>query len=176
MTGLIGGIAIGLKFGMAKLETFNELKDFLQFLIIVEKIFLIITIVSLAIFAIYSSILIGRWIYTHKSKNPYLYLLYFQLDEWLQNVGIYLTHGEGFVVIPRVKRYKNRNELGLEIQILGDLRKKMLGINASLSSYLASKGSDWYVSESYECGQGYIRYIFSKGINSEQLKGDDLEI
>lgn len=133
------------------------------------------SILSSTILVVFSLILFSRKIYTYKTNNPYGYIICNQLDNWLYDVGICLIRGD-YIIIPNVKIYKDNNTYGIDIEILGDLRDKMLNINSSLSSYIGAKGSDWYVSESYECKGGYIRYIFSKGIKNEQLRGDDVEL
>ncbi|WP_176752504.1 hypothetical protein [Streptococcus henryi] len=65
---------------------------------------------------------------------------------------------------------------GIEIEIIGDLREKMLLLNETLTSYIRRKGSNWFVIESYEVEDGFVRYVFVESISRTQLFGVDNDI
>ena len=117
-----------------------------------------------------------RYAYTKITKRPYAYLIFFQSDKWLQDVGLYLKNGDIFVEIPKVRKISSKKNEGIEIEILGDLREKMLDLNESLTSYIRRKGSDWFVVESYEIDDGFIRYVFVDSITKTRIKGLEDEL
>ena len=52
----------------------------------------------------------------------------------------------------------------------------MLDLNESLTSYIRRKGSDWFVVESYEIDDGFIRYVFVDSIAKTRIKGLEDEL
>lgn len=150
------------------LKIFNDIR-LIQYLQMV-KLCLIIFLVLLSIVMFY------RYAYTKITKRPYAYLIFFQSDKWLQDVGLYLKNGDNFVEIPKVRKISSEKNEGIEIEILGDLRDKMLDLNESLTSYIRRKGSDWFVVESYEIDDGFIRYVFVDSIAKTRIKGLEDEL
>lgn len=136
----------------------------------------LINAISILLLLFVILLLIFKFTYTHISKRPYLYLLYFQSDKWLQDVGLYLKNGENFVEVPKVRRISETELEGIEIEIIGDLREKMLLLNETLTSYIRRKGSNWFVIESYEVEDGFVRYVFVENISRTQLFGVDNDI
>lgn len=80
---------------------------------------------------------------------------------------------EGNTLIPRVRKIKIGTKDGLEIEIIGDSRRDLLEIQDALTDYVQSKGSPWTVSDCYPFN-GYVIYVFDKGIEDDRLSGGDI--
>ncbi|MGX7367181.1 hypothetical protein [Enterococcus casseliflavus] len=114
-----------------------------------------------------------------KRYDPYPFVIrniYF--DFWLQTVNLCIPLDQETILLPNVRRIKNGTDNTLkafEIEIIADLKEKMLLLNDAINSYLAHHNSEYHVFESYEIN-GWIRYVLTTNFEKDQLRGEDIEL
>lgn len=134
-----------------------------------------ILVVTLLIVSAYSFIVLVREVKFLLSDDPLHFVMYRKLDYFFQNVGIFMKHSKGKVLIPAVRKVKNSNDIAFEIEVIGDKKEKLLSLNDSLNSYLAQKNVEYRIVESYE-KEGWIRYILVPNYLADRLEGDSIEL
>ena len=171
--GMIVAVILLLIFGISKLESLSIVNSYLDYVNLIVRYLKVILISVITIFVGTVILTIGQLIYTKRSGSPYYYLLHHRLDNWLQMVGVCRVDTEGNTLIPRVRKIKTGTKDGLEIEIIGDSRRDLLEIKYALTDYVQSKGSPWSVSDCYPFN-GYVIYVFDKGIEDDRLSGGDI--
>lgn len=171
--GMIASVTILLIFVISKLESLSIVYSYLDYVNFIVHYLKVILIGVITVFVGIVILTIGQLIYTKRSGAPYYYLLHHRLENWLQMVGVCRIDTEGNTLIPRVRKIKIGTKDGLEIEIIGDSRRDLLEIKDSLTDYVQSKGSPWIVSDCYPFN-GYVIYVFDKGIEDDRLSGGDI--
>ncbi|WP_406835423.1 hypothetical protein ABLU29_13130 [Lactococcus lactis] len=171
--GMIAAATILLIFGISKLESLSIVHSYLGYVNLIVHYLKVILICVITVFVGIVILTIGQLIYTKRSGSPYYYILHHRLDNWLQMVGVCRVDTEGNTLIPRVRKIKIGTKDGLEIEIIGDSRRDLLEIQDALTDYVQSKGSPWTVSDCYPFN-GYVIYVFDKGIEDDRLSGGDI--